>query len=164
MVDLLESGRASDGQFVVAASDLSQMAVPVLVRLLSEHDIPWLLALARKRYAVEFDADSTTGWFRNICLKAPLLFHPVRTDNGFCITMLTVMPWLPTIWEAHVVLICVDHHAGWEALRLLHASVDWARRRKATVWRICSETDYDLAPFARRLGAEELSPRFTLRL
>lgn len=133
------------------------------MRLLSEDDLPWLIQVSRKRYAAKFDEEATIGWFRNICLKAPLLFHPIRTDHSFCITMLTVMPWLPTEWEAHVIFICADHHAGWEALKLLRASVDWARRRKAAVWRICSETDYDLTPLARRLGAEELSHRFSLR-
>jgi hypothetical protein len=78
--------------------------------------------------------------------------------------MLSVMPWLPTEWEAHVIFICADADAGWEALKLLRASVEWSRKRKAAVWRICSETDCDLSALAKRLGADELSRRFSLRL
>ena len=140
------------------------MGVPVRIRLLSEDDLPWLTDLCKRRYSDRYDEESTIGWFRNICLKSPLLFQPIRTDHAFCITMLSVMPWLPSEWEANVIFICADRHAGWEPLRLLRALVEWSRKRKSTYWRICSETDFDLAPLAKRVGAKELSPRFMMRL
>ena len=52
----------------------------------------------------------------------------------------------------------------WEAMKLLRASIAWARKRKCVRWRMSSDTDYDLAAMARRLGVNEESPRFTLNL
>jgi hypothetical protein len=129
-----------------------------------EEDLPWLSYLCKKRYSDRYDEEGTINWFRNICLKGPLLFQPIRTDNAFCITMLSVLPWLPAEWEANVVFICADVGAGWDAIHLLRASIEWGRKRKAHRWRLMSETDFDLAPLAKRLGATELSPRYSLRL
>jgi hypothetical protein len=51
----------------------------------------------------------------------------------------------------------------WEAVMLLRASIEWAKRRKCSLWRISSETDFDLEPIARKLGAVEPSTRWVLR-
>lgn len=131
---------------------------------MTEDDIEWGIALGRERYGDRWDEESTLGWFRNVCLKGPLLFYPIRTDNAFCITLLSVLPWFPTEWEANVIFICAMDGKHWEALKLLRASVEWARKRKATYWRICSETEFDVGPLAMRVGAQEISPRFLLRL
>lgn len=131
---------------------------------MGEPDIPWLCNLFRKKYPTTYDAFATEGWFRNHVLKQAMLFVPVRTDNAFCITMLSTAPWIPAELEANVVAICADDNAIWEALHLLRHSIEWARFRKCGVWRMTSDTDTDLAMFARRLGATELSPRFSMRL
>jgi hypothetical protein len=47
---------------------------------------------------------------------------------------------------------------------LLRRSIEWARTRNAKLWRICSETDYDLGPLARRVGARSESARYILTL
>jgi hypothetical protein len=78
--------------------------------------------------------------------------------------MLSGIPWLAGELEANVVFICADDGCMWQALRLLRCSIDWARRRRCTTWRLASETDYDLGPLARRLGVTEQSPRFILQL
>ena len=131
---------------------------------MQEEDLPWLSQLCKRRYSDRYDEEGTVNWFRNICLKGPLLFQPIRTNNAFCITMLSVLPWLPAEWEANVVFLCADDHAHWEAIHLLRASIEWGKKRRATRWRMVSETDYDLAPLAKRVGAKELTPRFSLDL
>ena len=131
---------------------------------MTEADIPWLTYLGKKRYSGRYSEDETVKWFVNICLKQTVLFQPERTDNAFCITMLSIVPWLPLECEANVLFICADDDAYWEGLRLLRSSIAWAKVRKATRWRIVSETDYDLGPLARRVGAKELTSRFSLEL
>jgi hypothetical protein len=120
--------------------------------------------LCHKRYSSRFDAQSTEAWFRNIVLKNPLLFYPTRTDNAFAISMLSCSPWFPTEFDCHVLMACADDGAMWELLKVLRASVEWARKRKVTWWRITSETNIDLWPLARRCGAHLQSPRSELRL
>ena len=144
--------------------------VPVLVAeqiepwLLTEADIPWLNYICRKKYSHRYDPHGTELWFRNHVLKQPLTYLPQRTPNAFCISMLTTYAWLPTEIECSVAFICSDDRGGWEAMKLLRASVEWAKRRRCVVWRCASETDSDLTIFARRVGATELAPRFSLRL
>ena len=141
--------------------------VSVLVeRTLTEQDIPWLFYICRKQYSNKFDAIATEIWFRNTVLKSPLLYCPQRTDNAFCISMMTTTPWMPSEFETTVVFICADDTPGhvWETMRLLRASVAWAKSRRCVAWRCASETDSDLTAFARRVGATEISPRFTLSL
>ena len=140
--------------------------VPLLVepRALTEADIPWLFTLCRKKYSHRYDALSTELWFRNHVLKTPLLYAPMRTDNAFCITMMTTTAWLPQEFEASICFICAEDNAGWEVMKLLRASVEWAKLRRCVAWRMATETDSDLTILARRLGATEISPRFTIRL
>lgn len=137
---------------------------PESIRLMHEGDLPWLLALCRRRYSSHFDHEGGEGWFRNIVMKAPLLFYPARTDNAFTITMLSCLPWLPNEWNADVVFTCADDGAMWEVISLLRRSIEWARYRRAATWRICSETDYDIASLAHRVGAHAIEPRYVLRL
>lgn len=142
------------------------MDVPVLVdtpRVMTEDDLPWLNYLCRKRYSYIYDPESTEAWFRNIVLKSPLMFYAIRTNDAFVITMLSIVPWLPNTVESNVIFICADDGALWQAMTLLRCSIAWSRRRQCTLWRVSSDTDYDLRPLARRLGATELTPRFILR-
>jgi hypothetical protein len=36
--------------------------------------------------------------------------------------------------------------------------------RRATEWRLTSETEVEFGPIAKRLGAKDVSPRYCLRL
>jgi hypothetical protein len=133
-------------------------------RLLTESDIAWMLDLGRRRYSNRFDPMATEGWFRNIVLRAPLVFLPVRLDGAFLIAALNIIPWAPGELEANVVLIVADEGCMWQALELLRFSIDWAKMRRATEWRLTSETEVEFGPIAKRLGAKDVSPRYCLRL
>lgn len=132
--------------------------------LLTENDIQWLIFLGKKRYGIDWDDATTEGWFRNIVLKSPLMFRAVRTANAFSVSMITTLPWQPSEFECHVVFVCADDGAMWEAFKLMRDSVAWAKKRKCTCWRLASDTEVDLYSMARRLGATEISPRFKLEL
>jgi hypothetical protein len=129
-----------------------------------EGDLVWLTYLCKKRYSSRYDAAGAEGWFRNIVLKAPLMFYPARSGHAFTITMLSCEPWLPSEFTANVVFTCADEGAMWETVLLLRDSIAWARKRRCTEWRMWSDTDYDVGPLARRAGANLVVQRHALRL
>lgn len=130
---------------------------------MTEADIPWFWEIGRRRYEHRYDGLCTEQWFRNIVLKQPFTFFPTRTENAFCISMVTLLPWLPAEPQCEVVFICADEGHEMEALKLIRASVDWGRQRRCGSWKITSETDFDLSTLAKRVGAREVWPRYTLR-
>jgi hypothetical protein len=147
----------------VAATAASSSDILVEPWLLTENDIPWLTDLCKRRYSNQYDSVTTEGWFRNIVLKQPVVFYPARMPNAFCISMLSLVPWLPSTVECNIVFVCAEHGALWEAMKLLRSSIAWAKMRGCTLWRLSSDTDYDLSPMAERLGAKEISPRYVVR-
>lgn len=117
-----------------------------------------------RRYHERYDRLGVEGWVRNIVLKGPMMFLPLRSDNAFLIAMLSTTPWMPAVPECNIALVCADEGAMWEAVMLLRASIEWAKRRKCSLWRVSSETDFDLEPIAFKLGAREKQARYVLRL
>lgn len=148
---------------VVGAASPGDFSVLVEPVLLTENDLPWLYYICKKRYSPHYDAIATEGWFRNIVLKNPLMFLPQRMPNAFAISMLSVLPWLPSDFNCNVAFICADQDCGWEALKLLRASIAWAKQRKCKTWGLASDTAVDLSALAHRLNAEEIWPRYVIR-
>jgi hypothetical protein len=121
--------------------------------------------LGKKRYGTAgFDYSTVEGWYRNIVLKSPMMFRSARTENAFAISMLSTLPWTPSEFECNVIFVCAEEGALWEAMKLMRDSVAWAKGRKCARWRLSSNTQFDVHAMARRLGATEISPRFTLEL
>lgn len=160
MATSLKVAASSDGLDVPASSRRASYQKP---RLILDTDIPWMVDLGRRRYSNKHDFMGVEMWFRNIVLRGPMMFFPVRSDNAFLIAMLNTTPWQPTDPECNVCLVCADHGAMWEAIILLRASIEWAKRRKCSLWRLSSETDFDLAPIAHKLGATEPNTRWVMR-
>lgn len=131
--------------------------------LLTADDWPWLFNLTRRRYGPRYDLVTSEQWYRNRVLPEPGTFHPMRTVNAFCISMISWLPWLPAEPECGIVFICTDNGHMAEGITLLRDSIDWGRERRCAVWRMASETAFDLEPLAKRVGAKEASPRWTLR-
>jgi hypothetical protein len=132
-------------------------------RLMDERDEEWLSHLLRKRYAENYNVSGTENWLRNWVWKRPDIYHGCRTRNAFCISLLTKRPWAYES-ECSVMMICGEGQTGlWECLTCLKLSIEWGRMMKATTWKLASDTEFDLAPVARYLGLEEISPRFVLR-
>lgn len=127
-------------------------------------DSPWMVELGRRRYPENYDAVGADAWFCETVMKSSLLFHAARTDNAFCISMISVNPWTPTEFECHVVALCAEPHCGLECLPLLRNSVAFGKARKCKRWNIVSETQFDLGPLAMRVGARLKTPRYTLDL
>lgn len=134
------------------------------IRIIREDDIDWMADLAVRRYPQRFDINAGEMWIRNIVLKQSWMFFPTRSANAFCITLIATIPWMPGEMEANVIMVCAEVGKGWEAMRQLRLSLEWAKRRKCSQWRFRTETDYDIGPMGRRLGAVELPPCYVVRL
>ena len=161
MATSLKVAGSSDGQVFEHLTVAPHFNTP---RLITDQDIPWMIELGNRRYSNHYDHMATEMWVRGIVLKSPMMFWPCRTDNAFCIAMISTTPWNPSTPEANVVLVCAEEGHMWEAVMLLRASIEWAKRRKCSLWRLSSETDFDLAPIALKLGAKEPNVRWVLRL
>lgn len=170
MVDVRQSSRAllnqSNPVTFAPVVETTIEADTVLLEpwLLSENDLPWLRNLFGKKYDKGFDALTTENWFRNIVMKNPMMFYPVRLSNSFLIAMLSTLPWLPSRFDCNIICVCADDGYMWETAKLLRGSIDWARNRKCKYWMLSSDTVFDLAPMAKRMGAEEIWPRYMLDL
>ena len=104
------------------------------------------------------------GWYRGIVHRQPLIFLPIRLDDAFLIGVINIIPWAPADLEFTVMLVCADEGCMWQAVKLLRFSIEWARKRKLVDWRLSSETEFEFGAIAKRLGAIEISPRYSLRL
>jgi len=129
-----------------------------------EGDLPWLIDLCKRRYSDKYDPAGAEGWFRNTVLKSSILFYPARTEHAFTITMLACEPWSPSEFTANVVFTCAEDGAMWQVIHLLRDSITWSKKRRCVAWRMWSDTEYDVAALARRVGATEVLPRHSLRL
>ena len=163
MATSLKVAASSDGPDVDASGRRAVYQKP-RARLITENCIGWMLELGDRRYPGRYDRLGTEMWVRNIVLKGPMMFLPIRTDHAFLIAMLSTTPWMPATPECNVVLVCAEEGKMWEAIMLLRASIEWAKRRKCSLWRISSETDFDLEPIAHKLGATEANVRYVKRL
>lgn len=123
-----------------------------------------MLDLGKRRYTQGFDAMAMEAWFRNTVLKQPLIWLYVRLDHSFMLGVINIIPWVPGDLEFTVILVVADEGYMWEAIELLRFSIDWSKRRRIAEWRLSSETENELGAIAKRLGATELSPRYSLRL
>lgn len=120
--------------------------------------------MCKRRYGSKYSAGTAEAWLVNVVLKNPIQYYATRTRDAFQITNLTTTPWSPSAFRADIVFICTDHGKLWQAFALLKDSIQWARDREAVAWRFETETDFDLAPIMRRLGATTLTPRYHLQL
>ena len=135
-----------------------------MVRLLDLDDLPWLHDLFGRRYPKKYDAATTERWFRAVVTKDALNMYAARTDDAFLVALVAMLPWLPGEPEVNVIGICAEEDSPWQVIALLHSSIDWARKRNAARCRINTDTDYDVAPMALRVGAREIRPRYEIDL
>jgi hypothetical protein len=123
-----------------------------------------MVNLAARRYPRNYDIEAAEMWMRNIVLKQPMVFYPIRTDHAFMVTLISLLPWLPGEPEASVVMLCAENDRIWDSIKLARASFDWAVRRNCWRWGFTSDTTFDLGPLARRLGIAERFPRYVVPL
>jgi hypothetical protein len=64
----------------------------------------------------------------------------------------------------NVSFVCADDDSMWEAMKCLRATIHWAKKRNAKWWNLASDTNADLQMMAKRLGANEIWPRYRISL
>lgn len=133
------------------------------MRRVTRDDVPWVRSLFIKRFA-NYDVDSAESWYVNTVLANPVTWLAIRTDDAYLTAYMRQYPWLPARLECEVVTVCCDLGKIWQAFPLLRTSLEWARERKAASWGYSSDTDYDIGPLVRRLGAHSREPRFIINL
>lgn len=132
-------------------------------RLIKESDRDFLINLFKMRYP-DFDLIAVDQWVTNVVMKQPLLFLPIRSSHAALIAMMTLEVWAPTEPECFVVSVTSeDGHVG-ETADLLRVSVEWSKQRGAVRWRFHCDTQYDVSPLMRRIGAKQASPRYVIDL
>jgi hypothetical protein len=110
-----------------------------------------------RRYPNNYDAETSERWIREVVLRTPLLYSAWRTDDAFLIALLSLNPWLPNDIECHVVVTCADFGHVWQTVPLLKHSIKWAKERKAVSWTFYSDTEHDIAPLMKRIGARMMT-------
>lgn len=142
----------------------AELVAPKRHRIVVEDDIPWMSDLAQRRYPRNYDIEAAEMWMRNIVLKQPMVFYPIRTDFAFMVTLISLLPWLPGEPEASVVMLCAEDGHMWDSVKLARASFTWAVKRNCWRWGFTSDTEFDLGPIAQRIGLVECRPRYVVPL
>src|SRR5215475_8211559 len=92
-------------------------------RELTVNDLPWCLSLGHRRYG-NYDPGGALSFLAAIFRSPDALC--IRTANAFLIASHVVgPPWRPDEPECHVMVLCAEVGAHWEAARLLRRSVAW---------------------------------------
>ena len=138
----------------------SDVLAPKAYRLAQDSDVEWMADLSRQRYPGNYDIEAAEMWMRNIVLKQPMVFYPIRTDHAFMVTLIALLPWLPGEPEANVVMLCAEDGHVWDSVKLARASLDWAIRRNCFKWGFNSDTTFDIGPIAERMGLVSRNPRY----
>ena len=115
--------------------------------------------LGQQRYG-DYAPGATLKWLLGMLNEPRGLM--IRTKKAFLIGGIITAPWRPKHAEFHMLVICAEPGAHWQAMKLLRFSVGWARERGCLQWRACSDYS-DIGALCRRLGAKEI-PRYVLVL
>lgn len=118
------------------------------------------MSLAFKRYG-PYDPGKVLVYLLNAIANEQAIC--IRTTNAFLIASRFVPTWW-LHWECHVVFLCAESGAHWEAVRLLRRSVEWAKEHECRKWQFSSETKHGIGALAKRVGAVEISPPYKIDL
>ena len=61
-------------------------------------------------------------------------------------------------------VLVAERGCHWQAIKLLRRTIEWAKERGCLRWFLSSDTNYDFAALARRVGAQYGAMRHCLVL
>lgn len=126
-------------------------------------DIPWMLDLAVRRYP-EFDQASTVAWMKTM-LAMPSFICAIRSADAFVVGNVDAKVWQPWKIDCHLIFLCAEEGAHWQAQTLLRSLLDWAITGKAGRLFLASDTYVDIEIMARRLRRQvRIDRRYVLDL
>jgi hypothetical protein len=121
-----------------------------VIRDITADDLGWALSLAHRRYR-NFDPGFSLVAMTQ-AMRSPTSIA-WRNDASFLVGHIMTSVWAPKIRGLEVLAICAEEAHPWSAIELLRASVTWAREQGLSKWWLNSDTGYDAAPLAVRVGA-----------
>lgn len=132
------------------------------IRQVTRADIDWIMDLARHHYAGDFDDAAVRAWFLERIGHPDMCF--MRGENSGGVTHVMARYYAPRRLQAFLVHLYAFPKAGIEPYRVVEAMVKWAKARGATRYFLSDITGYDLGPFARRLGGEDMGRNYSIEL
>lgn len=131
-----------------------------LIRHCTLEDVDFLIDVGRACYP-PFDEDAIRKWLESLFTNPSAMM--LRSENGACIASITRLIYRDRPM-CYFVFLCARPNKTLEGYRLLKSMVECARERGASQVHIGSETGFDFAPFAKRLGWEVENPTYVLRM
>jgi hypothetical protein len=125
-----------------------------LIRPCVASDLPWVLSLCHRRYTEPPDPGRLLAWVANTMQS--LDAYVIRNEVAFCVALCQHSPWYPDRRECDVTILVAEKGGHWQAIKLLRATIVWARARECRLWTISSQTEHDLTVLARRVGAKPI--------
>lgn len=117
-------------------------------------DLSWALDLATRRYPT-FDRMATARWAIGV-LHEPRIYMR-RTRAAFVVGSLEAKVWLPKQLSCHMLFLCAEPGAHWQAMTLLRRLREWAIANQATRLFVGTDTGIDLGPMVNRLQPRGVS-------
>lgn len=129
-----------------------------MIRAVVVDDIPWGLSLVHRRYG-EFDPGGGLIAIGQAMKSQNAL--AIRSDHGFLVANIVAPGWWPKRRTCQILWLCVEEGYHWEAVKLLRASICWAKERGCTRWWVDSDTKHEVGALAERVGARGV-PRYEI--
>jgi hypothetical protein len=140
--------------------DPSLKRTPSRYRVANVEDIPWMLSVGYRVYG-PYDPGPVLTYL--VALLRNNDAQILRTDKAISVATLFKPPW-SSVPECNVVALCAIDGAVWDAVRLLKATIIWARARGCAKWWFGSETNTDISAIAKRVGGVRILPRYRIDL
>lgn len=131
-----------------------------MIRPITADDVPWGMSLAHRRYE-SFDPGGALIVLGTALRSSTAL--AIRSDHGFVIANIVAPAWFPRKRDAHILWLCVEEGHHWEAVKLLRASICWAKEQGCRRWWFDGDTEHEVGALAERVGAREV-PRYRIDL
>lgn len=132
-----------------------------MIRPITADDVPWGMSLAHRRYDEAFDPGGALIAIGQ-ALRSPKALA-IRSDHGFLVADILTPGWYPKQKNCRIVWLCMEESYHWEAVKLLRASIAWAKDHGCQRWIFTSETDVPIAALAERVGAR-VEPSYVIEL
>lgn len=129
-----------------------------MIRPIVAEDIPWGLSLAHRRYEAFDPGGALIAIGQAMNLPTALA---IRSDHGFLVANIIATGWWPKRRACHILWLCLEEGHHWEAVKLLRASIVWAKEQGCRRWILSSDTEYPFAALAARVGAR-VEPRYLI--
>lgn len=131
-----------------------------MIRPVTRADIPFLLALGATKYP-DYPHTESEAWL-NASIPHSNGIIWLRSETGSAMAELLHRFWetAPSVWR--LVFLATADPAHLEGYRLLKTVIKLARAQGATEFQFDSDTGVDFSPFAKRLGAVNRPPAFTV--